>query len=92
MKAKTIDGREVALEPNLLDKLRMQVSGPVLTPGDVGYEESRTVWNDMIDRKPAVVVRCLGTADVIACVRFAREKDLLHYIKGGGRNIEPVPR
>jgi FAD/FMN-containing dehydrogenase len=59
----------------------------VLVPGDVGYDESRTVWNAMIDRKPALVARCLGVADVIACVQFAREHNLLLCIKGGGHNI-----
>jgi hypothetical protein len=77
MKAKTMDGRDVALDPDILADLRMRVKGPVLTPNDVGYDQSRTVWNRMIHRKPAIVVRCLGTADVIASVRFAREKNLL---------------
>ncbi|HET9887522.1 MAG TPA: FAD-binding protein, partial [bacterium] len=50
--------------------LRAIHRGPVLAPGDPGYEDSRTVWNAMIDRKPAIVARCLGTADVQTCVRF----------------------
>jgi FAD/FMN-containing dehydrogenase len=65
----------------------MKLRGPVFVPGDAGYEESRTLWNAMIDRKPAVVVRCLGVADVIACVQFAREHEILLCIKGGGHNI-----
>ncbi|MFP5286371.1 MAG: FAD-binding oxidoreductase, partial [Thermoanaerobaculia bacterium] len=52
-----------------------------------GYDESRSLWNAMIDRRPAAVARCLGTADVVACVQFAREHDLLLCIKGGGHNI-----
>lgn len=87
MRATTIQGREVDLKPDTFDALKMQVRGPVLLPGDAGYDESRIVWNAMIDRKPAVVVRCLGTGDVIACVRFARENDILLCIKGGGHNI-----
>ncbi|HET9229030.1 MAG TPA: FAD-binding oxidoreductase [Thermoanaerobaculia bacterium] len=67
--------------------LKTRLRGPVLLPGEAGYEEARTVWNAMIDRKPALVVRCLGTADVIACVQFAREHNLLLAIKGGGHNI-----
>ncbi|MFA6235662.1 MAG: FAD-binding oxidoreductase [Bacteroidota bacterium] len=59
----------------------------MLFPGDAGYEESRTVWNAMIDRKPAAVARCLGSDDVIACVHFARENDILLCMKGGGHNI-----
>jgi FAD/FMN-containing dehydrogenase len=88
MRAKTIDGREIDLKQDLLDRLKMRLQEPVFAPGDdVGYEESRTVWNAMIDRKPAVVARCLGIADLIACVRFARENGLLLCIKGGGHNI-----
>ncbi|MDH3207970.1 MAG: FAD-binding oxidoreductase [Gemmatimonadota bacterium] len=70
-----------------LDGFKMRLKGPLLVAGDAGYEESRTVWNAMIDRKPALVARCLGTADVIACVQFAREHQLLLCIKGGGHNI-----
>ena len=87
MRARTTEGREIDLQQETLAGLKMHLKGPVFVPGDVGYEESRAVWNSMIDRKPAVVVRCLGVADVIACVRFARENDLLLCIKGGGHNI-----
>ena len=68
-------------------ELRSIMRGPVLAPGDPGYEDSRTVWNAMIDRKPAIVARCMGTADVVTCVRFARENNLTLCIKGGGHNI-----
>jgi FAD/FMN-containing dehydrogenase len=87
MKAKTMEGREIDLKQETLDGLKMRLRGPVFAPGDVGYDESRTVWNAMIDRRPAVVARCLGAADVIACVQFAREHELLLCIKGGGHNI-----
>jgi len=87
MKAKTMEGREIDLKQETLNGLKMRLRGPMLTPGDVGYDESRTVWNGMIDKRPAVVVRCLGTADVITCVQFAREHELLLCIKGGGHNI-----
>lgn len=87
MKAKTTDDREIELEQDKLDGLRMRLRGPVFFPCDAGYDESRGVWNAMIDRKPALVVRCLGIADVIACVQFAREQNLLLCIKGGGHNI-----
>jgi FAD/FMN-containing dehydrogenase len=87
MKAKTIDGREIDLSQEMLDNLKTGLKGPVMGPGDAGYDEARGVWNAMIDRKPALIVRCLGTGDVIACVRFAREHGLLLCIKGGGHNI-----
>ncbi|MDX1488551.1 MAG: FAD-binding oxidoreductase [Acidiferrobacterales bacterium] len=87
MKAKTMAGREIDLKQDMIDSLKMRLQGPVLVPGDAGYEESRTVWNAMISRTPALVVRCLGVADVITCVQFAREHNLLLCIKGGGHNI-----
>lgn len=87
MNAKTTDGHDVDLTQSVLDALKLRLSGPLLMPGDAGYEQSRTVWNAMIDRKPAVVVRCLGVSDVIACVQFAREHGILLCIKGGGHNI-----
>jgi FAD/FMN-containing dehydrogenase len=87
MRAKTPEGREIDLKQDAFDGLKMRLRGPVFTPGDPGFEESRTVWNAMIDRTPAVVARCLGIADVIACIRFARDNELLLCIKGGGHNI-----
>ena len=87
MRAKTVDGREIDLAETAIAALRTRLQGPVILPGGVGYEESRAVWNAMIDRRPAVVARCLGTADVVACVKSALENQLLLCIKGGGHNI-----
>jgi FAD/FMN-containing dehydrogenase len=87
MRARTVDGQEIDLPPDVLNGWKARLRGPVLMPGDVSYEDSRTVWNGMINRQPAMVARCLGAADVIECVRFAREHDLLLCIKGGGHNI-----
>ncbi len=67
--------------------LKGRVRGAVLEPGNPAYDEARSLWNAMIDRRPALVVRCLGTADVIAGVRAASEYDLPLTIKGGGHNI-----
>jgi FAD/FMN-containing dehydrogenase len=61
--------------------------GTLLRPGDEGYDEARTVWNAMVDERPALVVRCAGTADVVSAVAFAREHDHLISVKGGGHNI-----
>ncbi|MEO5580176.1 MAG: FAD-binding oxidoreductase [Gemmatimonadaceae bacterium] len=87
MRAMTLDGRETDLNQDMLDSLKKRLRGAVFGPGEPGYEESRIVWNAMIDRKPAVIARCLGVADVIACVEFARDNDILLSIKGGGHNI-----
>ena len=77
MRATTTEGGDIELHPARFDELRTRLRGPLLLPGDAGYEESRGVWNAMIDRRPAAIARCLGVADVVAGVRFAREHDLL---------------
>jgi FAD/FMN-containing dehydrogenase len=87
VKLRTTEGREIDLAQAVVDGLKARLRGPLIAPGDAAYQESRTVWNGMIDRYPSVVARCLGVGDVIACVQFAREHDLLLCIKGGGHNI-----
>ena len=77
----------MGVEPKAIEDLRTRLRGPLLLPGDGGYEDARSVWNAMIDRRPGLIVRCLGTADIIACVKFASEHDLSLAIKGGGHNI-----
>ena len=67
--------------------LKGRVRGPLLRPADPGYDDARSVWNAMIDRRPALIARCLGTPDVIACVNAARDHSLPLSIKGGGHNI-----
>jgi len=91
MKARTLEGREIELPQAAADKLKARLKGPLLVPGDAGYDESRSVWNAMIDRAPALVVRCLGTADVIAGVAFAREHRLLLCLKGAGTTLQAWP-
>jgi FAD/FMN-containing dehydrogenase len=76
-----------ASDPALGDALRARLRGPLLVPGDGGYDDARSIWNAMIDRRPALIARCLGVADVVACVHFAREHGLALCIKGGGHNI-----
>jgi FAD/FMN-containing dehydrogenase len=71
----------------LVNDLKGRVRGPLLTPGDAAYDEARSVWNGMIDRRPAAIVRCLGVADVVACVETARARGAELCIKGGGHNI-----
>jgi FAD/FMN-containing dehydrogenase len=59
----------------------------VALPGEDGYDAARSIWNAMIDRRPALVVRCLGTADVINAVTLARNENLLLAVRSGGHNI-----
>jgi FAD/FMN-containing dehydrogenase len=78
---------QVESPESLVNELKSRVRGPLLRPGEPGYDEARSVWNAMIDRRPALIARCLGTADVVACVAAAREYGLQLSIKGGGHNI-----
>ncbi|WP_254543801.1 FAD-binding oxidoreductase [Halomarina pelagica] len=61
--------------------------GEVIRPDDPGYDEARRIWNGMIDKRPALIARCRGPADVAAAVNFARERDLPVAIRGGGHNV-----
>jgi FAD/FMN-containing dehydrogenase len=74
-------------EVHWTDSLRAQMAGPVLAPSDPAYEDARRVHNGLIDRRPALVARCHGTADVQAAVRFARERGLEIAVRGGGHNV-----
>ncbi len=87
MRITTIDDRDIDLSDEAVRGLRSRLRGTVVAPGEDGYEASRTVWNAMIDRRPALVARVAGVADVVEAVRFAREHRLLLCIKGGGHNI-----
>ena len=75
------------LSQKSMENLTSQIRGDVLTPSDPQYENSRTIWNAMIDRKPAVIVRCEGVADVMRSIAFAREQNLLLAVRGGAHNI-----
>jgi FAD/FMN-containing dehydrogenase len=70
-----------------VEALRAAARGQVLLPSDPGYDDARRVWNAMIDRRPAVIVRCTGVADVRLAVNFARDNALLLAIRGGAHNI-----
>ena len=70
-----------------VDALRARLRGPLLGPGDGGYDAARSVWNASIDRRPAAIARCAGAADVAAGVTFAREHGLLVSVQGGGHNV-----
>ena len=83
----TIDGKSVLLPSEALNALRGGLRGVACLPGEAGYEEARTLWNAMIDRRPALVVRAAEASDVIRSVRLAGKYRLLLSIRGGGHNI-----
>jgi FAD/FMN-containing dehydrogenase len=77
----------MALTANALTDFRQRHRGDLITPEDSRYEQARRVWNAMIDRRPAVIARPRGAADVMACVQLARSANLPVAIRGGGHNI-----
>jgi hypothetical protein len=81
------DGAEVVLSANRIAQHRAEFRGPLLLRGDPGYDDARRIHNGMIDRRPALIVRCAGTADVIRAVRLAAEHDLRLAVRGGGHGV-----
>jgi FAD/FMN-containing dehydrogenase len=81
------ENQDAPFSDETLGALRDRVRGAVLTDGEDGYDTARSVWNGMIDRKPAVIVRCAGAADVRAAVDFARDAGTVLSVRGGGHNI-----
>ncbi|HEX5000127.1 MAG TPA: FAD-binding protein [Terriglobia bacterium] len=74
------------MEQQKIDELKSRLRGSVITPDDTAYVDTCKVYNGMIHKRPALIARCLDTADVIAAVRFGRESNLLTSIRGGGHN------
>jgi FAD/FMN-containing dehydrogenase len=70
-----------------IQKFRPLLRGLSYLPGEAGYDETRTIPNAMIDRHSALIVRCSGAADVISCVQFAREHNVLVSVRGGGHGV-----
>jgi FAD/FMN-containing dehydrogenase len=84
---RTNESTTVALSAEQLEGFRATLRGAVCLAGDPGYDTARTIWNAMIDRRPAMIVRAAGAADVMRTVNLAREHKLLLAVRGGGHNI-----
>jgi FAD/FMN-containing dehydrogenase len=69
------------------EELKSKLRGDLLQPGDAGYDTAHAIWNGMIDKRPALIARCTGAADVIDMVNFARANNLLLAVRSGGHNI-----
>jgi FAD/FMN-containing dehydrogenase len=87
LQVKTRMNEEITLQPDTIRKFKESLRGELILSDDAGYDDARSIWNAMIDRRPALIVRCLGVADVVTCVNLAREHGLILSIKGGGHNI-----
>ncbi len=83
----TTMGPDLLLDETRVEQFGAGLRGKLLHPKDIGYDEARTIWNAMIDKRPALVARCTGAADVIHSVNFARNNGLLVSVRGGGHNV-----
>jgi FAD/FMN-containing dehydrogenase len=84
---KTLNGKETSVGAEAIETLAASLRGGVFTDGDVEYDEARTIWNAMVDRKPGLVVRAMGASDVRNVVNFARDNNILVAIRSGGHQI-----
>ena len=84
---RTLEGRTTSVPAAALDALRGGLRGALCLPGEAGYDEARTIWNAMVDKRPAAVIRAAGAADVVQAVRLAARHGLLLAVRGGGHNI-----
>jgi FAD/FMN-containing dehydrogenase len=82
----TTTGEEMILEEATVQQFKTSLRGALLCPGNDGYDAARQVYNAMVDKRPALIVRCAGAADVVTAVHFAREHHVCVAVRGGGHN------
>jgi hypothetical protein len=74
------------LDEAAVEQFKVALRGELIQPGEPDYDEVRKVYNAMIDKRPRMIARCSDVADVISCVNFARENEVLLAVRGGGHN------
>ncbi len=79
--------KSTTLRDETIRAFASRLQGQLIRPGDDQYDEARGVWNGMIDKRPAYIVRCANAADVISSINFARDNHLLEAVRGGGHNV-----
>src|SRR5512146_205849 len=84
---RTASEKLATVPEDALAALRGRLRGRLVEPSDADYDEVRAVWNGMVDKRPGLIVRCAGVADVIAAVTFARDHDLPVAVRGEGHNV-----
>jgi FAD/FMN-containing dehydrogenase len=87
LKIRTLSGDDSFLKEEAVDELRSSLRGQLIDTSSETYDQARSVWNALIDRRPALIARCAGTADVISAVNFARKHDILTAVRGGGHSL-----
>jgi FAD/FMN-containing dehydrogenase len=85
--AVTVDGATTELSDADIENLTFRLQGRVLLEGAAGYDECRAVWNRMVDRRPALIVKCADASDVVNCVNFSRSHGLPISVRSGGHNV-----
>ena len=70
-----------------ITSFRSTFSGQLFEPADAGYDEARQIWNASVSKRPGLIARCTGVADIVAAIKFARANNLLTSIRGGGHNV-----
>lgn len=85
--AATTMGTSTPLTAGTVDAFKASLGGTLLGPSDAGYEDARKIWNGMIDKRPALIARCTGVADVRQAIQFARTHNLLVAVRGGSHNV-----
>jgi hypothetical protein len=86
LRVMTTTGEEMILEEATVQQFKTSLRGALLCPGNDGYDAARKIFNAMIDKRPALIVRCAGAADVVTAVHFAREHNVCVAVRGGGHN------
>jgi FAD/FMN-containing dehydrogenase len=87
LKLKARSGADARISDEAITAFQEGLRGRLARAGSDDYDQARTIWNAMIDRRPGLAVRCAGAADVVRAIRFAREHGLLLAVRGGGHNI-----
>ena len=87
VEAATLSGVNTVINDEAVEEFKNKLRGPLILPGDDAYDDAHKVWNAMIDRRPALIVRCAGVSDVINSVNFARHNQLLVAVRGGGHSF-----
>lgn len=85
--AVSLEGRQLMLKARDVEDFRKSLRGRLMRAGEPDYDEARTIWNRAFDRKPALIARCAGAADVTAAVNFARTQGLLTAVRAGGHSL-----
>ena len=81
------DGKQATITASDVAQLKASLRGELLVPGQAGYDQARKVWNGAFDRRPSLIARCVGAADVTQAVTFARTHNLLVAVRGGGHSL-----